>query len=148
MFKYFSGFLRDDQRHVVKFHGSYDLSGLTLGATFLYASGTPLTKQFQNPVDAFTTARRSPTGTEPFASNDTASIAEFRIPDQIVVNARVSYDFYRLIRSHLIFIVDLFNLFNLSQPTSLENRDGATFGAAIRGRQSPFRLQLGLRYIY
>jgi hypothetical protein len=143
----YDGFLPEDVRHNLKLRVSYALHGLTAGAFFNYMSGAPLTKLFYNQYDGDYTNRRSPQGNEPGTGNTPNQIGEFRTPDVVVVNMRVSYDFHALIRQHLILIADLFNLFNLSASTTVENRDLPTFGA-VTARQQPFRFQLGLRYTY
>jgi hypothetical protein len=47
----------------------------------------------------------------------------------------------------VILIADLFNLFNLGAVTEVEARDLPTYGT-VSARQTPFLLQLGLRYLY
>ena len=143
----FDGFLPEDQRHQLKIRASYTWHGLNVGATVSYATGTPLTKRYFNLNDGSYTIRRSPSGTEPGTSNDPAVITEFRVPDLMVVNARLSYDFHALIRQHVILIGDLFNMFNLDVATAVESRDLPTFGQ-VRARQTPFRFQLAVRYLF
>ena len=58
-----------------------------------------------------------------------------------------SYDLHSLIRQHLVFIVDFFNLFNLRTANGIENRDNPLYGQ-VTSRQQPFRFQLALRYMY
>ena len=143
----YDGFLPEDVRHNLKLRVSYTLHGLTGGAFFNYISGAPLSKKFFNPYDGDYTNLRSPQGTEPGTGNSPNQVSEFRLPDTFTINVRASYDFYELSRQHIILIADLFNLFNLSTPTAIENRDLPTFGA-VAARQQPFRFQLGLRYMY
>jgi hypothetical protein len=157
----YDGFLPEDVRHQLKIRGSYTFHGLSLGVNFNYSTGLPGTKQFFNQYDAGYTNRRSPQGTDPGAvsgntlatPNDPTRWSEFRSPDLILVSARVQYDFHALIRQHIILIADFFNLFNLGGAATngggfpLEQRDLATYGQ-VRARQTPFRFQLGLRYIF
>ncbi|MGH8325022.1 MAG: TonB-dependent receptor domain-containing protein, partial [Steroidobacteraceae bacterium] len=47
-YRFYDGFLPEDQRHQFKVHGSYEWRGLVLGVNFSYASGAPLTKLYYN----------------------------------------------------------------------------------------------------
>ena len=148
MTHFFDGFLNGDVRHHIKLHASYTLHGFTAGTLFEYISGTPETKKFYSYNDQGFTALRSPQGTDPTTPNSSTSFSEFRIPDRIGVNLRVSYDFHELIKQHVILIADLFNLFNLSQATGINNQDQMGLYGTVTGRQTPFRFQLALRYVY
>ncbi|HWE27901.1 MAG TPA: hypothetical protein VHB97_07855, partial [Polyangia bacterium] len=148
-YRFYDGFLPEDQRHQFKLHGSYEWRGLVLGANFSYASGAPLTKLYYNQSDGTFTNKRTPQGTDPGAVvNDPNAIAEFRLPDTYLLNVRVSYDAAELIHQHIILIADLFNVFNTLTPTALTTSDGPFFAQANRGRLQPFHVQLGLRYLY
>jgi hypothetical protein len=148
-YRFYDGFLPEDQRHQFKVHGSYEWRGLVLGANFSYASGTPLTKLYYNQSDGTFSNKRTPQGTDPgAAANDPNAVAEFRLPDTYLLNIRVSYDAVELIHQHIILIADLFNVFNTLTPTGLTTTDGALFAQANRGRLQPFHVQLGLRYLY
>ncbi|HEX2570111.1 MAG TPA: TonB-dependent receptor [Polyangia bacterium] len=148
-YKFFqSGYLPEDQRHQFRARVSYTRSGFLFGVNMNYATGIPLSKLYFNATDGTFSIRRSPQGTDPAAPNSVGNIAAFRTPDTFVVNVRVAYDFNALIGQHLTAIVDLFNIFNIDTPTSLTTLDGINFGLANRGRQAPFRFQLGLRYLY
>ncbi len=148
MRQFYDGFTPDDMRHIVKIRASYNWKGLNLGAFLQWHTGVPYTHRYWNANDGGYNNRRSPTGTDPGATpNDTREISEFRAPDQMSVDLRVSYDLHKLIKQHLIVIADMFNLFNLGAVTSIRTSDTALFGLAT-SRQSPFQLQLGLRYNY
>jgi hypothetical protein len=144
---FYDGFLPEDTRHNLRVRASYTWHGLTGGIFAQYQSGQPLSKLFYSPVDSGYTYRRSPQGTDPGTGNSANNIAEFRTPDTLTFSLRAEYDFHELIHQHLMLITDFFNLFNLSAPTGLENRDLPTF-ATVNARQQPFRFQLGLRYVY
>jgi hypothetical protein len=151
---FYDGFLPEDVRHQIKVHGSYVWKGLSMGGDFTYLTGVPLTAKFFNNQDGGFTNRRSPQGTEPGTPNDPYAVAEFRQPPLLVVDARVTYDFYELTHQHLLLIADLFNLFNLGAANSpngggaaLENQNVPSFGQ-VTSHQQPFRFQLGLRYTY
>lgn len=144
----FDGFLPEDIRHQLKLRASYTFHGVNVGVTLNYSTGTPLTRRYFNLNDGGYTLRRTPQGTEPGAApNDPGGIAEFRVPDLLVVNARVSYDLHALVKQHVVVIADLFNAFNLDGATALEARDVPTYGQ-VRARQTPLRLQLGVRYLF
>jgi hypothetical protein len=148
-FKFYDGFLPEDQRNQFKVHASYEFHGLTLGANFSYASGAPLTKVYYNQSDGTYSNKRTPQGTDPGQNvNDPKSIAEFRLPDSVLLNMRVSYDTIELTHQHIMLILDLFNVFNTLTPTSLSTRDDIRFGQANAGRVQPFHVQLGVRYLY
>jgi hypothetical protein len=110
-------------------------------------TGAPLSKQFFNGTDGSYSNKRSPLGTDPGTGNNATLAAEFRAPDLLQVDARVSWDLHPLTHQHIVLLADLFNLFNLSGATSVTSSDVPTFGQAA-GRQSPLRFQLGLRYLY
>jgi hypothetical protein len=147
MAQFFDGFLTGDVRHNLKVHASYVFHGFNIGGLINYITAEPSSKHFYNYNDQGFTNLRAPTGNDPIKPNDPRAFAELRGPDLLVVNLRVSYDFHELIKQHVILIADFFNLFNLSTPTSFENTDIPTYGV-VGSRQTPFRFQLGLRYIY
>jgi hypothetical protein len=156
MYQFYDGFLPEDHRHNIKVRASYSFYGATAGFNFGWLSGGNETKTFYNQSDGGYTLHRSPLGTEPSAPNDVTQISEFRTPDLITLDTRFQYDFHALIRQHLSVIVDLFNILNLGQavntfgtggPRAVQNEDIATFGT-VNTRQTPFQLQLGLRYVY
>jgi len=139
--------LPDDLRPNVNARSSDSWHGLMGGLFGDFISGAPLSKKVFNPYDGNYTNLRSPQGTEPGKGNSPAQISEFRLPDTLTVNARVQYDFTELLKQHIIVIADAFNLFDLDAARTVENRDVPTFGTVI-ARQTPFRFQLGLRYVY
>jgi hypothetical protein len=143
------GFLPEDVRHIVKLRASYTWKGLNAGAFFIYQTGAPVSHQyFQFSPDGAYVNLRGPTGTDPSASpNNPRQLTELRLPDIMEVDLRASYDLHSLIRQHLVFIIDFFNLFNLRTPNGIENRDNPTYGQ-VTSRQQPFRFQLALRYMY
>lgn len=145
---FFDGFLPEDVRHNLKMRASYTWKGLSVGATMNFATGTPLTKLFFNQQTGSYTNRRSPAGSAPGANgNDWKTIANFRVPDQLIITLRASYDLHEHIGQHLTLIADVFNLLNLDTPVGLETRDLPTFGQANQGRLAPFKVQLALRYM-
>lgn len=148
LYDFYTGFLPEDIRHVLKVRASYTWHGLNLGGTVQWQTGNPLTKRYFNENDGGYTTLRSPLGTDPGADgNDPKAVADFRIPSRLSMNARVSYDFHDLIKQHLIVILDMFNVLGLNQPTSIRQSDVPQFGQ-VTARQNPFRAQIALRYVY
>ena len=146
---FFDGYLTDDVRHHLRLRTSYANHGFSIGAKLEYTSGRPITERFYNYNDQGYTNPRSPQGTGPSTDqrNNPQAVSELRSPDIITVDLRFTYDFNALLKQHLFLIPDLFNLFNLRQATVLEDSNLPTFGQA-NVRQSPFRFQIGLRYVY
>jgi hypothetical protein len=143
------GFLPEDVRHLLKLRVSYNWKGLNAGFFFTYQTGAPVSRDFFQFTDGGYVNLRSPTGTDPggATNHDPRSFAELRLPDLMQLDLRASYDLHNLIKQHVVFIVDFFNLFNLRAPNGIENRDLPTFGQ-VTSRQQPFRFQLALRYMY
>jgi hypothetical protein len=141
------GFLPEDVRHILKLRVSYNWKGLNAGFFFVYQTGAPTSKSYFQFTDGNYVNLRSPTGTDPGSTNNPRAFTELRLPDQMEMDLRASYDLHNLIRQHLVFIIDFFNLFNLRAVNGIENRDLPTYGQ-VTSRQQPFRFQLALRYIY
>jgi hypothetical protein len=147
--QFYTGYDSSDIRHYFRLYLSYDVtSHLAVGGTFVYTTGVALTKSFYNVEDGNYSNRRSPLGTTPSAPNDAKTISEFRPPDQMVLNLRLSYDVIPLRYQHrLHLIVDIFNALNQATPTGISAADTTRFGQ-VAGRQTPRRIQLGLAYNY
>lgn len=147
--KYYSGYLPEDSRHNIKAHASYTLHGLSAGGTLNYASGSPLSKQYYNSFTGGYNNLRGPVGTDASpGSNDPTAYSTFQTPDSLMINLRVSYDMSEILHQHLLFMVDIFNLFNFDTATTVETRDIATFGQATSGRLAPLHVQLAARYSF
>jgi len=148
MRNFYDGFTPDDVRHTLKVRATYNWKGLNVGAFLQWMSGIPLTHKYWNALDGGYTNRRSPGGTDPGATpNDLTKISEFRLPDTLSLDLRLSYDLHALIKQHLKVIVDIFNVMNLGTVTGIRTSDSALFGLAT-AHQTPFKMQLGLRYDY
>lgn len=150
--QFYTGYALGDTRHQIKLQGSYTWKGLSIGPGISYATGTPLAKRYQTYSTTLTGyPLHSPVGTTPGTANDPTQISEFRLPDTLLVNARVSYDFSELTGQKITLIADGFNLFNVATATALRGDDVVatpnTFGL-VSARQQPLRVQLGLRYQY
>ena len=139
-----------DTRHNIKTQLTYTFHGATVGTIITYRSGVAQQKIFTGVSGSVPPRFRTPNGIDPVVPNDVTSWAEVRTPDLFVVNLTGTYDFYELTRQHLIAQATVFNLFDASTPTLLQQTETAPpsrFGQAIT-RVAPLSLQLGLRYQY
>ncbi len=146
--QYFSGFAPGvDRRHFFKTTTSYRWEGVIVGVLFNWASGQALTKTFTSNA-GLPTRYRSPIGTEPGVPlNNSASWTEFRTPDFFNLGITIGYDFYSLIRQHLILSAAITNVLNLSTPNAFNTADNDLFGT-VSARETSRRATLGLRYQY
>jgi len=148
---FWQGYLPEDVRHVLKIRASYNNHGFNAGTFLQFQTGAPLTRSVLQYLDGDYLNYRTPVGTEPNlkALNDPRQFSEFRLPDTLSVDLRISYDFNYIWKGahHLILIADLFNLFNLRPATGITETDTPTYGQ-VTTRQGPFKFQLGLRYVY
>ncbi|OJH38664.1 TonB-dependent receptor [Cystobacter ferrugineus] len=148
---FYTGYALGDTRHQIKLQGSYTWKGLSIGPSFNFTSGSPQAKIYNTGNPSISgVILRSPVGTTPGTANDPTQIAEFRLPDIITANARVSYDFSELTGQKFAVIADVFNVFNFGTPTAVETVDivgSNNFGLAT-SRQQPLRVQLAVRYQY
>jgi hypothetical protein len=159
--QYYIGYIPEgDVRHTIRSQVTYNLRGVNLGATFTYQSGFALRKTYTGNANVLTTTVRGPFGIDPGAPpgtsglNDYRNWSEFRTPDTFQITLLVGYDFYELLRQHLLFTVGIENLFDNLTPGGLgpfikqsESAPPSNFGY-VTGRPAPFRVQLGLRYSY
>jgi Carboxypeptidase regulatory-like domain/TonB dependent receptor/TonB-dependent Receptor Plug Domain len=158
--EFFDAFAPGDIRHNLKFVPTATVENFTVGGVFNYQSGAPLVRRYRVADPFLNDLRspgilRSPYGTQPGTPNDLEQITEFRLPDTISLDVRLSYDFaklFRLKQSRIILIADLFNVVNLAAPLSLQENDNTAtvpnqFGQVL-ARQQPFRAQFGLRFTY
>ena len=79
--------------------------------------------------------------------NDPTTWAEFKLPDQFLLDLQFTYNFQKLIGQRFDLMLLLFNIFNSGVPTSIDQRNGTTFGA-IQGRQDNFNAEIIIRYRY
>jgi len=81
--------------------------------------------------------------------NNVGFIADYRLPPRLTVDLHFSYDFYPLMRQHIAFDGDIFNLFNDRSATNLQQNDNAdgSFGLVNPNDRNPgFTVRLGARY--
>jgi hypothetical protein len=148
----YNGFLPEDLRHVLKVRPSYTYNRLTLGAFMAYSTGVSLSRYvFEYLPDGAYLNVRTPIGTEANLKrpNDPKGFSEYRLPDTLGVSVRAAYDFGSLFRDgqHLHLLLDVFNVLNLRAPTDVQTEDRDNYGAVL-ARQLPFRVQVGLRYMF
>jgi hypothetical protein len=146
--RYFDGFLPEDTRHTLKGFAAYRVGPVNIGTALSYQTGNPRTKRFFTAQDGAYTRYRSPLGTEPGGGNDPKEISEFRLPDILTADLRVTVNVLpRSLDQRLSLIADIFNIFNNRTTTAVTTTDVARFGQ-VAARQNPLRVQLGLNYVY
>jgi hypothetical protein len=148
-YRYYDGYLREDVRHTMKAFAAYRIGPVNIGANLLYQSGNnPRTKFFYSAQDGDFTRFRSPLGTEPGSGNDIKQISEFRLPDYMRTDVRVTVDLIPSRFNHrLTLIADIFNVLNQRAAIELTDQDLDEFGQ-VSDRQAPFRLQLAVNLVY
>ncbi len=147
--RFYDGFLEQDIRHYVRLWGSYRfLQRCTLGGSFDYVSGSPITKTHFNAATGGYNNYRSPIGTHPGSGNDPNAITELRTPDRVRLDLRLVTNLLPARLDHRMqLIFDVFNAFNLRAPIAVATADLPTFGQ-VTARQSPLRIQVALNYLY
>ena len=145
----FDGPLADSYRHTLKAAIDYTFGfGLNLSTRLQYRSGAPQWRVFQSPQDRSFSFYRSPRGTSTGArTNDPTTWAEFKLPDQFLLDLQAMYSFEKLTRVRLDVIVQLFNVIGAGTPFGIDTRNGATFGA-VNSRSDNLNAELILRYRY
>ncbi len=145
----FNGPMSDNYRHTLKGAIDYNFDfGLNASVRMQYRTGAPQWKVFQSPEDASFFLYRSPRGTSTGTGvNDPTTWAEFKLPDQFLLDLQFTYNFQKLIGQRFDLMLLLFNIFNSGVPTSIDQRNGTTFGA-IQGRQDNFNAEIIIRYRY
>ena len=143
------GPMSDNYRHTLKGAIDYNFDfGLNASVRMQYRTGAPQWKVFQSPEDASFSLYRSPRGTSTGTRvNDPTTWAEFKLPDQFILDLQFTYNFQKLIGQRFDLMLLLFNIFNTATPTSIDQRNGTTFGA-IQFRQDNFNAEIIIRYRY
>jgi hypothetical protein len=146
---FFVGPLPSDTPHVVKLTGSYDFDfGLSVGAAYQYSSGAHFDKFFFNEFFDAEVDRRAARGFSPGEDlNSVADDFELVLPDVNRLDLRAQYSLAPLTGQKMIFLLDVFNVFNRSTPLAVSQVDDEFFGTVL-ARQNPVTIQLGIRYIY
>ena len=143
------GPLADDHRHVIKMQGAYLFPvGLSVGATYEFASGAPYSKLFLNDSDGGYSNRRSPRGTDPgIDPNDSSDDQALTLPDYTNISLHAGYSLKELTGQDLEFVANINNLLNLQAVTGIENNAVEGYGLP-NDYQRPFTAQLGVTYSY
>ena len=145
----FDGPLSDNYRHTLKAAIDYTFGfGLNVSVRGQYRTGAPQWRIFQLPEDSSYSIYRSPRGSSTGTrTNDPTTWADFRLPDSFNLDIQVLYSLEKLTKQRIDLMVLLFNVTNNSAATSIDNRNGATFGA-IQGRPDSLFGQIIVRYRY
>jgi len=144
------GPLADDHRHVIKMQGAYLFPvGLSVGATYEFASGAPYSKLFLNDSDGGYSNRRSPRGTDPgIDPNDPSDDQALTLPDYTNISLHAGYSLQMLTGQDLELVANINNLLNLQAVTGIENNNVKEGYGLPNAYQSPFTAQLGVTYSY
>ena len=156
---FFTGYLPDDRRHVVKISGWYRFrKSLSIGGSMWVGTGTPYDKLYFNKFFNDYEDRRAPRGNDPKDLSTPDDDEELRTPTRLVFDLKVSYKLADLTemlfseRMNLELVGEVFNVFNLRTATRYEDRalkpGASTQWGDILNRQSPFRVKFGMRYRY
>jgi hypothetical protein len=144
---FYQGYLPGDIRHQIKASFAYSLGEFSVGPNISYNAGGVLSKLHLSQDSG--NVLRTPYGMQAERPNDPESWAELRVPPVLSVDVRASYDLHSLVGHHLIFIADVFNALNLSSATLVENRvQNESSYFVVAQRQTPLRVQVGLRFAY
>ncbi len=146
-----AGRLSGDRTHTVKASGFYEWDfGLSLGATFNYATGTPVNRLgFADQVQPFPYTRY-----ELFL---TPRGSEGRTPNTTRLDLNLSYTFKVLIKHQVRLMLDITNVLNSQSATALDQRynfsglDVGQTNAYFKSPttfQAPRSIRLGLRYSF
>lgn len=143
------GDLPDDVRHSLRVATTYQpRAWLSAGVLWRYSSGRPYSRFFRNDVLFTNTDLRAQVGVDPGVNiNDPGDDRALRYPDLLDVHLQMRANLQPLVRQRLELYVDILNVLALRSTTTVDTNDGPGFGTP-RGRLSPLRLRLGLRYRY
>ena len=122
--------------------------GLTVGGRLQYFSGSPQWKVFRSPEDQSYSLYRSPRGSSTGTrNNDPTTWADFKLPDTFTLDLQMAYSLEKLTGQRIDIIAMVFNLLNIAQPVTIDNRDGGTFGVVTRRADNIFA-EFVIRYRY
>jgi len=146
---YLDGVLPDDHRHEIKVNLMVHVTPwLNLSSRFLYNSGLPYNRYFQNSVTGKYENLDARIGVNPNTDiNDRTDDRGLRLPDMYSLNAQVAFNLQPLIGAKLEAFVDVLNLFDQRITTSVTTNDGPSF-AVETARTPSMRVRLGARYRY
>ncbi|MCK6570876.1 TonB-dependent receptor [Myxococcota bacterium] len=148
---YLDGPLPDEHRHQIKIQMAYAFDmGLTLGFDYLFETGGPYSKFYENLYDGDHTNRRAPRGSDPGDDpNDPSDDKPLRLADYTDLDLRATMNLNQYIGQDLSLVCEIENVLNLSGQTDVQNKVTAenNFGTTTN-RQSPFQATLGVTYSY
>jgi hypothetical protein len=121
---------------------------LSLSSRFLYDSGLPYSRFFQNSVTGKYENLNAAVGINPNTSvNDRTDDTPLRLADMYSLNAQVAFNFQPLIGAKLEAFIDVLNVLDQRITTSVTTNDGPSF-AVETARTPSTRIRLGARYRY
>lgn len=121
------GILPNDRPHQVKLYGNYTMGALNLGLGFNWGTGRSLTALASNP--AYNNSGEIP---ETLRGGGIQTVDGFleRAPADTALDLHADYTVKMNDRQRLVFLADIFNLFNRQEPTDYDNYTEVSFGAA------------------
>jgi Carboxypeptidase regulatory-like domain/TonB-dependent Receptor Plug Domain len=151
------GVLPNDRPHQVKIYGNYTFGALNFGLGFNYGSGRSLTALAGNP--AYANSGEIPL-TLRGAGIETVDGFNERSPDEVQLDLHADYTVRINDTQRIVFLADVFNLFNRQEPTDYDNyvetsvgAPNPNFGFPTAGGaisqpsfQAPLALRLGARF--
>lgn len=148
---YANGPLPDEHRHQVKVQMSYHFDlGLTLGFDYLFESGGPYDRLYENYYDGMHNSRRAgrgySAGDDP---NDPSDDKPLRLADYTDLDLRASFDLNQYIGQDISLVAEIENVLNLQGVTSVQEEETLekNWGQPTN-RQSPFQATIGATYHY
>jgi hypothetical protein len=146
--QYYYGLLDADSRHDVRAQVTYQInSWLSTGVNYQFLSGGPYNRRSLDPV--YGTFSRY-TAHRGYDSNGTLNPDDdraLRLPDLSALNVQLRASLEPLIKTRLEGWVDALNVLSLRTTTSVVQSDTQFWGRPT-GRLPPFRLRVGVRYIF
>lgn len=146
-----NGPLPDEHRHELKIQMSYRFDlGLTLGFNYLFQSGGPYDKFYENLYDGDHTNRRAGRGYDPGDDpNDPSDDKPLRLADYTNLDVRAAFSLEQYVGQQIELIAAVDNVLNLQGVTSVEQNVTTTGNwGQPTDRQNPFQATLGVTYNY
>lgn len=145
--QYLYGYLAGDARHQIRTQGTYAATTyLSVGFIYNYTSGGPYNRYYQNLVTREFTDLRTRTGYDTNGTlNTTSDDRPLRLPDIQDLGLQARVNLKKLTRFNAEVWADALNLLGLRTTTSVDERDGPTWGQTIT-RLRPTRLRIGIDF--
>ena len=148
---YANGPLPDEHRHQLKVQMSYHFdAGLTLGFDYLFETGGPYDRLYENYYDGAHNSRRAGRGYSAGADpNDPSDDKPLRLADYTDLDLRASFDLNQYIGQDISLVAEIENVLNLQGVTSVQEEETqAKNWGQPTNRQSPFQATVGATYHY